>query len=470
MAQDLTIRLLGRPKVSKDSQLGFQRLSRKYVVQGPRASKAGIEDRGNPLFLAVGTPDEEFTDHYLVNQQIEPAQGSMDKAYLSRDFVQIRETYNSESISESGDLKKITRRYAVLRASHNKGYDASSWANHPYNLGSEINDPWDYLPTAIKNTEPTTVSYTDTGSVPANLFSSASATPPNLGAPTVDIAGVGTTSLADALDTAVTTDNLSIKWVRATAQVDSSNPGVDVWSVSWVAPVTDHWVVGNGKASSGTFKMPSMVHFDTHGMRIYNFGQNGASGPTTMYTYISYVVGADPGTTLTSLYGTGSVQPATTFDFHFLGMDGNHRSQSFKKSLSNTFWVQDTQSGMSLPDKDGNDVKVADGQPYHIILNYEYATEAAVAASFDSTGGRSAGAYNALPASSKTKAIAAYKGFTEPPIYQGNKIIKANGVISFSHAYVTTGGGSSSSMGNSIKPIFSHGSEKIWKISLTYVS
>jgi len=469
MAQDLTIRLLGRPKVTKDSQLGFQRLARRYVVQGPRASKAGIEDSNNPLFLEVGTADEEFTDHLLVNQQIEPAQGSMDRAYLTRDFVELRDTYNTESISESGDLKRITRRYVVLRGQNAKGYDATSWANHPHNLGGSSNDPWDYLPNSIKSTEPTSVSYTDDGSVSA-LFSSSASTPPNLNPPVVSISGTGTVSLYSALQNASTDDSLSIKWVRAAAQVDSSNPGVDIWNVSWVAPVMDHWVVGNGKASSGTFKMPSMVRFDTHGMRIYNFGQNGASGPTVMYTYISYVVGTDPGTTLTSLYGAGSVQPATTFDFHFLGMDGNHRSQSFKKSLSNTFWVQDTQDGMSLPDKNGGDVKVASGQPYQIVFNYEYATEAAVAASFDSTGGRSAGAYNALPASSKTQAIAAYKGFTEPPIYQGNKIIKANGVISFSHAYVTTGGGSSSSMGNSIKPIFSHGSEKIWKISLTYVT
>ena len=78
MAQDLTIRLLGRPKVTQDSQLGFQRIVRKYVVQGPRASKAGIEDANNPLFLPVGTADEEFTDHYLVNQAVEPT-SSMDQ-------------------------------------------------------------------------------------------------------------------------------------------------------------------------------------------------------------------------------------------------------------------------------------------------------------------------------------------------------------------------------------------------------
>lgn len=447
MAQDLTIRLLGRPKVSKDSQLGFQRLSRKYVVQGPRASKAGIEDRGNPLFLAVGTPDEEFTDHYLVNQQIEPAQGSMDKAYLSRDFVQIRETYNSESISESGDLKRITRRYVVLRASHNKGYDASSWANHPYNLGSEINDPWDYLPTAIKNTEPTTVSYTDTGSVPANLFSSASATPPNLGAPTVDISGVGTTSLADALDTAVTADNLSIKWVRATAQVDSSNPGVDVWSVSWVAPVTDHWTVGSGKSGSGSQKLPAMMKFDHNGLRLFKFGLTGAGGPSVMYSYVTYIVGTDPGTTLTSFFGTGTVSPSVSMDFHLVGLDGNHRSASFRQSLANTFLLQDTDNYLKFPqayytnisDREAPTVKVGVKQPHKIIFSFEKDMDAS--------------------------------GASNPnlPHFQGSPISKAGGNLAFSHTFIMNNSGSSSLMGSSIKPIFSHGSERIWKIVLTYV-
>ena len=182
MAQDLTIRLLGRPKVTQDSQLGFQRIARKYVAQGPRASKAGIEDANNPLFLPVVTSDEEFTDHYLVNQAIEPT-SSMDKANLTRDFVEIRDTYNSESSSESGDLKRITRKYIVLRAQHARGYDVTSWANHPFNSGGRSNDPWDYLPSAIKNTEPTSVSYTDTGSINVSIFNASNSAPSSLGTP-----------------------------------------------------------------------------------------------------------------------------------------------------------------------------------------------------------------------------------------------------------------------------------------------
>ena len=83
MAKDLTIRLLGRPQVSKDSVAGFQKLVRKYVVEGSRASKSGIEDENSPLFLAVGTQDEEFADHFLVNQQLQGNPSSMEKAMLT---------------------------------------------------------------------------------------------------------------------------------------------------------------------------------------------------------------------------------------------------------------------------------------------------------------------------------------------------------------------------------------------------
>ena len=89
MVKDLTIRLLGRPQVSEDSSAGFQKLVRKYVVQGSRASKTGIEDSENPLFLPVGTKDEEFDDHYLINQQLEGNPSTMEKASLTREFVEL---------------------------------------------------------------------------------------------------------------------------------------------------------------------------------------------------------------------------------------------------------------------------------------------------------------------------------------------------------------------------------------------
>ena len=228
MAKDLTIRLVGRPKVTKDSSLGFNRLARKYVVQGPRASKQGIEDPQNPLFLAVGTPDDEFGDDYvLVNQAIEPS-SSIEKAVLNRDYVEIRDTWHSESVSESGDLKKLQRKYTVLRAQHSKGYGTAEWATHPHNSNISSIDPWDYLPEVIKATEP--------GSLGYDVFANAGNTPEGLKQPMVELNGVSVAnsvsinnephaSLSDALSHARAIGSLSAGWVRASATVDTSNPG-----------------------------------------------------------------------------------------------------------------------------------------------------------------------------------------------------------------------------------------------------
>ena len=200
MVKDLTIRLLGRPQVSEDSSAGFQKLVRKYVVQGSRASKTGIEDSENPLFLPVGTKDEEFDDHYLINQQLEGNPSTMEKASLTRECVELRNTWASQSVSDSGPLETINRKYFVIRAENSislgftLGYSPESWLKHPINSRYHENKPWDYVPKVIEDTEPESSAY--------------------------EVAGF---------------DNH--KWQRKTASVDTSNPGLDVWDVSWVAPI-----------------------------------------------------------------------------------------------------------------------------------------------------------------------------------------------------------------------------------------
>ena len=74
MASDYSIRLVGRPKLEEDSKLGFQKLTRAYIVEGPKASKLGMDGTldGIPLFRTVGEPDEEFADYCLIDQQLSP--------------------------------------------------------------------------------------------------------------------------------------------------------------------------------------------------------------------------------------------------------------------------------------------------------------------------------------------------------------------------------------------------------------
>ena len=461
MSKDLTIRLIGRPKVSQDSQLGYKRLVRKFAVSGYRASKAGIEDPSNPLFLPVGTPDEEFPDHYLVNQQLEPSK-TMDNASLVREFVKFRDTYHSETTSESGDFKKLARKFTVLRKEHAVGYGDNSWDNHPQGKqdSDKGDDPWDYLPNVVLNNEPTNISYQDTGSS-SGLFSEAGNTPAGLETPKVSISTVQV-SLSNLMSDAATSDNLNIKWLRANAQVDMSNPGVDVWTVSWVAPVTDHWASGSRSTGSRRNPVPTMVSFDYQGMKIMKFGSTSSSGgPSTMHTYTSYVVGETPGTTLTSTFGSSSnIQPSVSMDFNIVPQRGGWGAASFSHKLANAFYIQDTQAYLHFPDwygdldddgraanaqgnNQGGGIPVAKKVPYG--LNFKF--------NFDK------------------QIDAKQEGFiTGMPHYKYSPIIGAGGNITWSHTYLTGVSGFSQIVGSSIKPIFSHNKERIWKISLVFAS
>jgi hypothetical protein len=482
MGKDLTIRLLGRPTVTEDSLVGFHKLARKYVVQGHRACKVGLDDPSNPLFLPVGTADEEFTDYYLTNQRLETVQGSMEKANLLREFVDIRDTWSSESISEGGDLKKMSRRYVVLRAEHDRGYDATSWASHPHNSSVDENDPWDYLPKVIKDTEPVAVSYEDNAPV-ANLFSNASDTPSSILTPNVSVGGTPTV-LTTVLASISTADNLSIKWLRATANVDISNPGVDIWHVSWAAPVTDHWRSGSGggRGSGGNF--PNLVEFDHNGIKNHKFGStSGGSGPSVMQSYISYVVGEVAGDAWSSYFSMGGAKPSVSMDFFMEYVDGG--GTGFKQSMPNSLYMYSTQAYIAFPSNPHTDnpttsgsnvdgIKVATARPFAFIFRYLESQTITVDASFDPANtvttvtehrwdADNDDIYEA-PGSSGAYGV-------NHPYYQTKAIKRAGGKINWSHAINSSQFAQhSQNSGSSIQPIFSHGKERIWKIVLTFVN
>jgi len=465
MAKDLTIRLVGRPKVTKDSSLGFNRLARKYVVQGPRASKQGIEDPQNPLFLAVGTPDDEFGDDYvLVNQAIEPS-SSIEKAVLNRDYVEIRDTWHSESVSESGDLKKLQRKYTVLRAQHSKGYGAIEWATHPHNSNISNIDPWDYLPEVIKSTEPGTLGY--------NVFGNAGNTPEGLKQPMVELNGVSVAnsvsinnephaSLSDALSHARAIGFLTAGWVRASATVDTSNPGVDVWSISWVAPVTDYWTSHEGKKSNpGSSAPPSLFDFDSNGVKVLRLGKSAKGGTSQVVykTYISFVVGSDPGKELSSFFNGGgaTLGPAVSMDFHFVGIDGNNKIASFRQALPNTWKKIDTTDGIKFPSS-GTGVKAGSPKPSG-DGNYSEADEIA-----------DQGDIKVAEGTAKSYIFNYVHKKDDPyPMYQGQPIMRTGGRMDWTHYYDSSSNYSSTG-GSSIAPIFSHGNTRIWKIKTVFIS
>ena len=46
MPKDLTIRLLGRPQVTEDDQVGYHKLTRQYVIEGYRAEYSEVNQIG----------------------------------------------------------------------------------------------------------------------------------------------------------------------------------------------------------------------------------------------------------------------------------------------------------------------------------------------------------------------------------------------------------------------------------------
>jgi hypothetical protein len=203
-------------------------------------------------------------------------------------------------------------------------------------------------------------------------------------------------------------------WLRASAQVDSSNPGLDVWSISWVAPVKMYWAKtdkGFPGKSLGTFK------FDGDGIEILP----GGSG-TSLKTVYSLV-------TFTNNIGGkvnkwSSDKPmSVSLDFHFVSKEGNSSVMSFRQFLPNTEMLRST-AGISLDTSDGGSIAVAHGSGLNYIFDY-----------------------------------VAPKGGPWA-MYQGRPIQSAGGKIIRTHG--STGG---THLGGSSKPIFFHNDSIIYKVT-----
>lgn len=410
MAKDLTIRLLGRPQVTKDDQVGYQRIARQYVVEGYRASYAGINDSSNPLFLAVGTADEEFTDHYLVNQKIAPKQGSVDTAYLTREFVEIRNTHVQESVVATNDVRRIRRTFVVLRADHARGYSTAQFAKHPLNGGGY--EPWSYAPANV-STPPGVVTHslpTDTG-----------LTKP----PVVENEAL----LYDVLNGR--NDVNTGEWLKGTVQTSMSQPGVDVWSIEWVTHNTPYWSAGVKRGGASGFKPPQVVSFDEDGLRIADFGTGSGSSTYNQISQFNFFVVAE---TLPSDFanywgGTANITPSVMLDFSLVAYEGHRNSFDFKSLYKNAIFKYDTNSNL------------AGGLATAIVRGYKFT-----------------GSYNtALP---------------QLPKFKNVRIIDGGGTITWQHTYQASSSNATIA-GVQVAPVFtsSDGAEKkkIWKISTTYV-
>lgn len=446
MAQDLTIRLLGRPKLSEDSQAGFHTLVRRYVAQGPRASKAGVEDPSNPLFLEVGTADEEFTDYKLVSQSIEPAQGTVDRAYLSRTFVDLRERWVNESVSQTPDLFKLNRKYVVLRGQNDTyGYSASAWAKHPSNAVSKTNseDPWDYIPAPVSLGHPEQNSVTLANSADSGLTNT----------PYVSIGGTAE-PFSDYLTNNVSLGNMGT-WLPGKASVQMAAPGVDVWDVEWVTHGNPYWTFGTtSQRGGGRSQAMTIVDFDHLGLKLSSVGASGSSGSNAVQTktYNFFVVADELPDSVAQVAGGsgtsgGGSSPSVKLSFKIRGYEGG--TASFSQYIRNAVWTINTTESLSFPSLSGGTQVV--GQKDSNILKFEEGPFAWT------SGGMTSMSPDGLP------------------LYQGEPIAHIGGQITWTGTQLSvyTSGSSSTYVSNivstKISPIFNYGDTKIWKVQITYV-
>jgi len=435
MSRDLTIRLLGRPQVVTDQRTGFSKVSRRYVVEGPRASKAGIEDATNPLFLSFGTPDEEFSDYLLTDQKLAPAQ-SIDKAYLVREYTQLQVKHFYEGFRQTNDIIRVTKRFAVIRGENaTYGYDTNAWGNHPASGNVNSDNAWDYAPPMVIAGTPSAQGF-DFSTVDNSGFTNTPAVPTSYD----DDGNVtASTTLKDYLDQNST--GTSGEWLRGGAYVSQMASGLDVWTVEWVSHGPPYWVLGTTSKKSSRSNTVKVVDFDENGLKVEDVGgSTTGAAATKVKTYVSFVVAEDLPENLARISGgsySSNSSNSVNVDIHVVGQDGG-RGWSHRQHITNAIYQSVTNINVKFPAFGGGTVDVGRKRSNDIIFDYDYST-------------------------TNPKTVA---------MFQGQPIARVGGRISYTRSTssnVFSGTTNFGSTQTKIIPIFSYQSTKLWKVEITYV-
>jgi len=604
MPNDLRIRQIGRAKIEKDSAAGFQKLTRKYAVEGPKASKIGLDGSldGVALFREYGEPDEEFTDHYLINQAIAPGT-TVDKATLTRQYAQLRDTWYGLQTSESGQLKKMTRKFVVIKNSNhilsqlgapNLGYDTEAWSLHPktgQNSPDEA-DNWDMLPTIVKQTEPVNVSYADgdasgtippikqlssenentrvlfprvvkvlsntngdvelevVGSSPWKLGEQAFEStegkaeldtkqtfnvdeefvvladprstpfaiddpstydPSDLYTSSIGTLDIGSTlTLSDSnikpvkanvpsvysqtddadvlysLQNATRTTNFvedlavlenriptqeeatnttvgNLIWVRGACSVDTSNPGIDLWTVSYVAPIASYWTVGSTREKD--INQPVIVAFDHLGLKTFKTTSKRVGG-SAVFTYFT-VQEQVPIQSSSYTKNSGSV----SMDVKIIGINGSNATATFRQSFKNAAMYKTVSGGGGKGGSTG--VRMMWPTKYKIIgLQFGNSVDYQQVACYGSAC--SDQDWLTEPHSDMTDRSWKFHWQADDtldtmnhPCFQGEPIQLAAGHITWDSTIWNTRVTATPS-NFKVTPIFFHNKLKIWKVEVTY--
>jgi hypothetical protein len=425
MSRDLTIRLLGRPQVSTDKRTGFSKMSRRYVVQGPRATLAGIVDSTNPLFLPYGSTDEEFTNYYLIEQALSPASGTLDKAYLVREYLQISTSAIQEAYTQTNDLIRVRKRFAVLRNDDaTLGY-GTLWPNHPSQATTYAEDPWEYAPAWIRSATPGSKNYTVYNADADHGFA--------------DTPKVGN----DTLGTFAGTLASSGDWMEGYSVMTQAGSGLDVWTVEWVTHAAPYWVLGTGRSGRSRSNAVTVVDFDENGIKLDATGSSGSISYSTRAMTYNFFVRANSIPSNLAQIGGGSSQFkfSPVVNFNLALTDTENKTTFVDNRFSNAVW--DGPRSLSLGT---HSVASTVGN----TMTFDFEAESTE----DSNGSPM---YEA-------DSLAPYKGFMAR---------KIKGTISWTmHKDSYSASSANTNFGQTktaIAPIFSKGSEKIWKVAITYV-
>jgi len=456
MSRDLTIRLLGRPQVSTDKRTGFSKMSRRYVVQGPRASLSGIVDSTNPLFLPVGSADEEFTNYYLIEQTLAPASGTLDKAYLVREYLQISTSAIQEAYTQTNDLIRVRKRFAVLRNNDaTLGY-GTLWDSvndkHPITNSSYI-DPWEYAPAWIRSATPGSKNYTVDNADDGTQHGFAES-------PQVEGQNLGTYIQSHAS---------SGDWMEGYSVMTQAGSGLDVWTVEWVTHAAPYWVLGTGRGGRSRTSSANVVDFGPNGVSVTeSIGSSGeVSFTTRAMTYNFFVRASSIPSNLAQIGGgSASVSFTPTVNFDLVAIKHNDEVILEKQVSKGSVWGGSITS-VELFDADGaKPVEIVDSHPGNSLVIAWQAKPTKPVKVKDPSG-------EEVPQLDDDGNDVMDFQNSDFRIYKGVPIKSINGTISWTMTKTSYSWSSSSGTfgqtKTAIAPIFSKGSEKIWKVAITYV-
>jgi len=455
MSRDLTIRLLGRPQVTVDKRTGFNKLSRRYVVQGPRATKDGIDDASNPLFLAAGVADEEFTDYYLVDQSLAPASGTLDKAYLSREYLQLSSSAITEAFQQTNDLIRVRKRFAVLRNNNETlGYGAASWAKHPSQATTYAQDPWEYAPSWVANATPGSRNYTVTNADDANEHGFTESPQIN----------------GQDLGTYISSHASTGDWLKGYAVMSQAGSGLDIWTVEWVTHAPPYWQLGTGRGNRSRTSSVRVLAVDSSG--VFEKDSLSSSGSvsyaTRIMSYTFFVKGESIPSDLASIGGgSGSVSftpvVRSNFDITMWDAESGRSTALIREVAKQCVW--DGDASLNLTRGDGTSIEV--GRKVGSTFEFDWDAIPTNPVVYKGEDGEE---YPKLDSNGDGVVTI---GPSDRAIFNGKTIEAIHGKISWTmHRDSYSWSSSSGTFGQTrtqITPIFSHGSEKIWKVAITYV-